>query len=32
MGASISVCLVTIIVTLCKKVQLRDKKCDKSCH
>ena len=34
MGASLGICLVTIIVTLCKKVGLRDKKCDKtpSCH
>lgn len=34
MGLSLGICLVTIIVTLCKKVGLRDKKCDKipSCH
>ena len=34
MGASLGVCLVTIIMTLCKKVGLRDKKCDKTprCH
>ena len=34
MGASLGICVVTIIVTLCKKVGLRDNECDKtpSCH